>query len=140
MDGLQFAKIKASSRTTHAFGMLKTSTGAGPEAWARVSICLSIKQKGIPNPDEYNTDGTEFVPSSLFATDEKTYLALMINRLKQDKLDPETYLDEMTRAHLNRGAISLKQRIDNVTDIYSLMDEMNIKTKDMDLPSEMLNG
>ena len=120
--------------------MLKTSTGVGPEAWARVSICLSIKQKGIPNPDEYNTDGTEFAPSSLFAADEKTYLALMINRLKQDKLDPETYLSEMTRAHLNRGAISLKQRIDNVTDIYSLMDEMNIKTKDMDLPSEMRNG
>lgn len=112
--------------------MLKGSTRTGPEAWARVAICLSIKQKGIPNPDEYNTDGTEFLPSRLFGSDEKLYLALMINRLNRDKLDPETYLNEMTRAHLNRGAISLKQRIGDFADIYGFMDEMDVRTLRVD--------
>ena len=79
----------------------------------------------IPNPDEYNKDGTNFLPSNLFFYDDKLYLALMINRLKQDRLDPKLYLNEMTRAHLNRGAISLKQRINNLFDIYRFMDEMN---------------
>ena len=32
---------------------------------------------------------------------------LMLNRLKKDGLDPELYLQKMTRAHLNRGAIAL---------------------------------
>ena len=115
-----------SSRTTHLFGMLKSSTGIGAESWGRLSICISIKQKGIPNPDEYNKDGTNFLPSQLFFHDDKLYLALMINRLRQDHLDPELYLNDMTRAHLNRGAIALKQRISGLFDIYKFMDEMNV--------------
>ena len=125
---MQLEKIKVSSRTTHLFGMLKTTTGIGPEAWARLSICLSLRQKGIPNPDEYNKEGSEFTQSRLFPVDEKIYLALMINRLRQDKLDPETYLSEMVRAHLNRGAISLKQRINNLFDVYGFIDEMKAGT------------
>ena len=62
----------------------------------------------------------------LFFHDDKLYLALMINRLRQDHLDPELYLNDMTRAHLNRGAIALKQRISNLFDIYKFMDEMNV--------------
>ena len=125
---MQFENIRVSSRSTHLFGMLKGTTGIGPEAWARLSICISIRQKGIPNPHEYNKDGSEFTPSRLFSTtDEKLYLALMTNRLKNDKLNPETYLCEMTRAHLNRGAISLKQRINNRFDIYMFVNEMKPK-------------
>jgi len=131
---LHFSKFRASTRTTHTFGMLKTSTSINAEAWARISICLSIKQKGIPNPDEYNKEGTLFSPSELFGGDERIYLALMINRLRQDRLDPAIYLAEMTRAHLNRGAISLKQRVNSLTDIYDLMNEMNIKTQDIVIP------
>ena len=116
---MQFDKIKASSRTTHLFGMLKTSTGIGPEAWGRLSICISIKQKGIPNPDEYNKDGTNFLPSQLFSNDDKLYLALMIHRLRKDRLDPKLYLNDMTRAHL-------KQRISSLFDIYRFMDEMKV--------------
>ena len=121
---MHLEKINASSRTTHLFGMLKTSTGIGPEAWARLSICMSLRQKGIPNPDEYNMEGSEFSPSRLFPTDEKLYMSLLINRLRQDGLDPKTYLSEMTRAHLNRGAISLKQRINSLFDVYGFLDEM----------------
>ncbi len=106
--------------------MLKTRTGIDSEAWGRLSICISIKQKGIPNPDEYNKKGTEFLPSELFIYDDKIYLALMIHRLRQDKLDPKLYLTEMTRAHLNRGAISLKQRINDLSDVYGFMKEMNV--------------
>lgn len=123
---MQFNKIKISSRSTHLFGMLKTNTGISSEAWGRLSICMSLKQKGIPNPDEYNKNGTEFLPSRLFPHDEKLYLALMINRLRYDNLNPKIYLTEMTRAHLNRGAISLKQRINNLFDIYRFMNEMMI--------------
>jgi len=123
---LQFEKIRASSRTTNLFGILKRNTGIGPEAWARLSLCLSLKQKGMPNPDEYNTEGSEFAPDRLFPANQNLYLALVINRLKQDRLDPETYLNEMVRAHLNRGAISLKQRIDGLFDVYKFMAEMKV--------------
>ena len=79
---LKFSRIRASSRSTHAFGMLKSSTGLTPNILARFCICLSIKQRGIPNPDEYNKDGAELAPAVLFGEHEPVYLALMINRLK----------------------------------------------------------
>lgn len=123
---MHLEKIRASSRTTHLFGMLKGNTRINAEAWARLSICLSIRQKGIPNPDEYNTNGTEFSPETLFRYDKELYLALLINRMREDGLDPETYLTEMARAHLNRGAISLKQRVNDLIDVYDFMDEMNV--------------
>ena len=126
---MHLEKIRISSRTTHLFGMLRTTTGIGPEAWARLSICLSLRQRGIPNPDEYNMEGSEFAPSRLFPTDEKLYLALIINRLRQDGLDPDTYMGDMMRAHINRGAISLKQRIDGLFDIYGFLDEMKQGSK-----------
>lgn len=127
---MKFGKIRASSRSTHLFGMLKASTGIDSVAWARISISLSLRQTGVPNPDEYNRDGTEFVPSVLFAADEDLYLALVASRLQKDGLDPGMYLDEMTRAHLNRGAISLKQRVGDLSDIYGFMREMGIGNYD----------
>ena len=120
---MKFNKVRISSRSTRTFGMLKTSTGLTPNILARFAICLSIKQQGIPNPDEYNKDGSEIAPSVLFGEHEPLYLALMLTRLKNDKLDPEYYLDEMVRAHLNRGAIGLKQRVDNLSDFYDLIQE-----------------
>ena len=121
---MHLEKIRTSSRTTHLFGMLKGNTGIGSEAWARMSICLSLKQRGIPNPDEYNLDGTEFTLERLFPHNRGIYIALLASRLKEDGLDQETYLAEMARAHLNRGAISLKQRINNFADIHGFMGEM----------------
>lgn len=106
--------------------MLKASTGIGPEPWARLSICMSLRQRGIPNPDEYNMEGTVFQATRLFPSNERLYHALIINRLIRDGLDPESYLADMTRAHLNRGAISLKQRIDGLFDVYKFIREMDV--------------
>ena len=122
---MKFSRVKISSRSTHTFGMLKASTGLTPNILARFAICISIKQQGIPNPDEYNKEGSEIAPSVLFGEHEPIYLALMLNRLKQDKLDPTHYLDEMVRAHLNRGAIGLKQRVQDLSDFYDLIKEEN---------------
>lgn len=130
---MRFENVRTSSRTTHLFGMLRASTGIGPEAWARASICLSLLQKGIPNPDEYNKEGSEFSPERLFEGMDSIYLALVVNRLRQDGLDPDSYLAEMTRAHLNRGAVSLKQRVDRISDLYRFMEEMGIRAAHNDI-------
>jgi hypothetical protein len=41
-------------------------------------------------------------------------------------LDPEIYLQKMTRAHMNRGATALWPRINDLADFYELVkDEQN---------------
>ena len=120
---MKFKPIRISSRSGALLGHLKTSTGLTPNILARFAICLSIKDKSFPNPDEFNKEGSEIRPSVLFGEHESIYLALMLDRLKQDRLDPEIYLDEMLRSHLNRGVIALRPRINDLSDFYELVKE-----------------
>ena len=76
---------------------------------------------GYRTQTRYNREGSELVPDVLFGQHERLYMALMICRLKNDGLDPEIYLDEMVRAHLNRGAIGLRQRVSGIRDFCDLV-------------------
>lgn len=125
-EGAGFGSVRLSSRSTHLFGMLRTGTGLGPEPCARLALCLSLGQRGAPNPDEYNTDGSEYTPARLFGGDANVYLSLVASRLRSDGLDAGC-LGEMTRAHVNRGAISLKQRVSDASDIFNLYGEIRGK-------------
>ena len=120
---MKFSRIKISSRSQRIFGEIKSHTGLTPNLLARFAICMSLKEKSIPNPDEYNEEGSELAPNVLFGEYEEIYLALMLNRLKQDKLDPELYLNKMMRSHLNRGTIALGPRIKDLSDFYELVKE-----------------
>jgi len=120
---LKFSRVIVSSYTTKNLGIMRVRTGLTPNILLRFAFCMSIKDPGIPNPDEYNQDGSVLTSTVIFGEHEPIYLALMLNRLKQDKLDPEEYLQRMTRAHLNRGIISLSPRINDLADFYELTKE-----------------
>ena len=120
---MKFSRIKMSSRSQRMLGELKYKTGLTPNILARFAICMSLKEKSIPNPDEYNEEGSEITPNVLFGEYEQIYLALMINRLNKDKLDPEIYLNKMMRSHLNRGTVALGPRINDLSDFYELVKE-----------------
>ena len=113
--------IRISSRSTNLIAQMKHSTGLPTETLARFALCMSLKQQGIPNPDEYNCAGSEITLDALFGKNKPVYTALVLSRLRQDALDPEHYLNEMIRAHLNRGAIGLKPRVSGIADFYRLV-------------------
>jgi hypothetical protein len=48
-------------------------------------------------------------------------MALMLDRLKKDNLDPELYFNKMTRAHLNRGSAILFPRIHDLTSFIDII-------------------
>ena len=48
-------------------------------------------------------------------------MALMLDRLKKDNMDPELYLQKMTRAHLNRGSTILFPRINDLTSFIDMI-------------------
>jgi len=100
---------------------LKSKTGLTPNILARFALCLSLKDPSIPNPDEFDEKGMEILPSVLFGAHENIYLALMIDRLHRDGLDPEKYLNIMIRAHLNRGVYSLVSRVYGLSGINEMI-------------------
>ena len=44
----------------------------------------------------------------------------MVDRLREDGLDPSEYMDRMVRAHLNRGAAALFSRVGGLGDLCAL--------------------
>jgi len=123
---LKFSAVTTSSRVQKNLGNMKSRIGLTPNISLRFAFCMSLKDPSIPNPDEYNQEGSKLEPAVLFGAHEPIYMALMLNRLKKDGLDPELYLQKMTRAHLNRGAIALWPRINDLSDFYELVkDEQN---------------
>jgi DNA sulfur modification protein DndE len=125
-EKLKFSAVTTSSRVQKNLGIMKSRIGLTPNISLRFAFCISLKDPSIPNPDEYNQEGSKLEPAVLFGEHESIYMALMLNRLKKDGLDPELYLQKMTRAHLNRGAIALWPRINDLSDFYELVkDEQN---------------
>ncbi|RNJ74843.1 MAG: hypothetical protein EB833_00010, partial [Thaumarchaeota archaeon S13] len=64
--------------------------------------------------------GTELPPHVLFGTLERAFEAIMVDRLREDGLDPGECMDRMVRAHLNRGATALFSRVDGLADLCAL--------------------
>ena len=120
---MQFNRYRFSIRSQNLFSQLKHKTGLGINVLARYAICLSLKDPSIPNPDEFDERGMDILPSVLFGEHENIYMALMLDRLHRDKLDPELYLHKMTRAHLNRGATALFPRIHELSDFNDIIQQ-----------------
>ena len=120
---MKFNQITVSTRSTRLLSDLRIKTGLTSNISARFAICMSLKDRSVPNPAEFNKWGSKLEPDILFGKHEQIYLALMLNRLKVDRLDPELYLNEMTRAHLNRGVIALGPRINDLSNFYELVKE-----------------
>ncbi len=118
---MQFNRYRFSIRSQNLFSQLKHKTGLGINVLARYALCLSLKDPSIPNPDEFDEKGMEILPGVLFGEHENVYMALMLDRLHKDRLDPELYLHKMTRAHLNRGASALFPRIHDLSDFYDII-------------------
>ena len=118
---LQFSRVHTSQRCRGILSNLKIKTGLKPNILSRFAICLSLKDPSVPNPEEFDELGTEFLPLVLFGEHEKLFLALMIDRLHRDGLDPEKYLNIMLRAHLNRGVYSLVSRVYGLSGINEMI-------------------
>ena len=116
----QFTRIRISAKSQNLLGRLKAKTGLTPNILARFALCLSIKERSAPNPNEYDRDGSEFEPVILFGKYEPIYLGLMRNRLAKDGIKD---INEMTRCHINRGVMALSPRVQSLEDFYDLIME-----------------
>jgi len=118
-----------SYRSQNLLGQLKARTGLTPNIMGRFAICMSLNDPSMPNPDEFDDRGSEIHPSVLFGEYEDVFMLLMLQRLRRDGLDPDTYLNRMVRAHFNRGVIALYARIRDITDLeHIILQEREART------------
>ena len=120
---MRLNKVRMSMRSQTLLSQLKHKTGLPANVLGRYAICLSLNDSSVPNADLYDEKGTELPPHILFGSLERVFEAVIIDRLREDGLEPAEYMDRMVRAHLNRGATALFTRVGGLTDLCALVED-----------------
>ena len=118
---MSFNRIRVSRQATARLSMLKGRTGLTPNILCRIGLCLSLSDPSIPDPQSYDESGQEFNRYTLTGELDIFFMALMKERLLHDNLDPDKDLIPNFKAHLNRGAIALFDKVKNLGDLSELL-------------------
>lgn len=118
---MSFNRIRLSKSATVRLSMLKGRTGITPNILCRIGFCLSLRDPAIPKPENYDEDGQEINRYTLIGEWDKFFIALMKERLLKDGLDVNNDLFPQLRAHMNRGAITLYDRVKSLDDFQDLL-------------------
>lgn len=123
-ERIVFNRIHIGKENDQRLRNLKARTGLTPNLLCRLGFCLSLAEPGIPDAQLF-ADGNarEFNRYTLTGQWDSLFFALLRERLNQDGLDLEADLEAQFKAHLNRGVMLLSQRLKNVVDLASIIDE-----------------
>lgn len=116
-----FNRITIGNDATNRLKMLKANTGMTPNYLCRIGFCYSLNEPRPPNPEEYDNEGQTFNRYTLLGEHDALYMALLKERLIQEKKDPEEDLYDEFVAHLNRGVIRVHGNVSDLTDLEDLV-------------------
>jgi len=123
-----FSRLYVSEDIDNKLRVLKMRTGLLPNLLCRMGFCLSLSEPGIPDIQLYSdTQAREFNRYTLTGQYDLFFFSLLRERLSEDNLDPETFLETQFKAHLSRGVGLLYQRVKNAEDISSLVSNKRAK-------------
>ena len=116
---MQLNKIRLSNEASERLKHLKARTGLTPNILSRLGFCLSLSDPAIPNSESYPEEDREFNRYTLLGEWDDLFVALLRQRLAQDKISDE-HLESQFRAHLNRGILSLFGLVKSMSDLAVL--------------------
>ena len=114
-------RIRLSKTATSRLSLLKGKTGITPNILCRVGFCISLRDPIVPKVENYDEEGQEINRYTLLGEWDKFFVALLKERLIKDGLDPNKDLFSQLRAHMNRGAISLYDKVKTLEDFQDLL-------------------
>jgi DNA sulfur modification protein DndE len=87
-----------------------------------MGFCLSLIEPSRVNPQDYLEEEREFNRYTLLGEYDPLFLALLKERCRADGV-AERELAGYFRAHMNRGAVLLQNRVRSIADIPTLLKE-----------------
>ncbi len=118
---MSFYRLRLSKSATARLSMLKGRTGLTPNILCRIGFCLSLSDPVVPNPANYDEDGQEINRYTLIGEWDKLFVALLKERMLKDNLDLDQDFFPQFRAHMNRGANVLFDRVKTIQDFRDLL-------------------
>ena len=120
MSALTLKRLRFSREADNWLRVLKARTGVTPNILSRIGYTLSLDEPGIPNPKKYPEDSDrEINRYTLLGEYDGIYVALLRQRLSDDKVAMDDGLDSQFRAHMNRGIILLATRVKSLPDLLA---------------------
>jgi DNA sulfur modification protein DndE len=121
---MQLNRIRVSEEVNRRLRYLKSKTGLTPNLLCRLGFCLSLREPGIPDINDYQTNSErEFNRFTLTGQWDILFIALLKERCHKDGLS-ESELENQFKAHINRGVLLLGQRVKKLPDINRLVQEI----------------
>jgi len=111
-------RIRVSKESADKLKILKGRTGLLPNALCRIAFSVSMREQGIPDPKKFDKEGLEFNRSTLFGDQEEIFKIASRSLRKKSKTDVE--LDEIIRAHINRGVQTLYAQVKGLPDLLAV--------------------
>ena len=119
---MKLNRIYISEDSRSKLSILKGRTGLLPNVLCRLGLSLSLIESGIPKPDDYPTDGSEFNRYTLMGEWDALIVALLKERCAADGLElDDDSLANQFRGHLNRGVGLLYGRVKGLSDLVGLL-------------------
>lgn len=114
-------RLYLDARYSNRLRNLKGRTGLTTNLLCRIGFCLSVSDPLPLDADDYQQDGLELSRSTLLGEWDVGFEALLRQRLIEDgdALDGDLY--DAWRAHMNRGAELVANRIRNLDDVVALL-------------------
>ena len=121
---MKFNRITLDKKISKKLSILKGKTGLTPNILCRFGLILSLKDPTVPDPKWYKQDGQELMRHVLLGDLDTILICLFKQRAYKDgiNLKDEKLLLELFRAHINRGAELLYNRVKELSDLNSLLD------------------
>lgn len=121
---MNFTRIRISKDATYKARNIAGRLGLTPNIIYRFAFCLSINTPGIPDPSMYDEEGQELNRYTLFGEWDTLFVVILFERLLQDGLDIERDFYEQLRAHVNRGTELFNNRVKIITDLVTLIPQI----------------
>ena len=119
---MKLNRIYVSEDSRNKLRILKGRTGLLPNVLCRLGLSLSLIEPGIPNPEDYPSDGSEFNRYTLMGEWDTLIVALLKERCAADGLElDDDSLASQFRAHLSRGVGLLYGRVKGLSDLVGLL-------------------
>src|SRR5207245_3077784 len=117
---MKLTKLRLTKDASNRLRFLAGKTGLTPNLLCRLGFCLSLCEAPAPSPDDYLEEEREFNRYTLLGEYDPLFVALLKERCRQDGVDLQL-LPDYFRAHMNRGATLLQQRVKSVADLAVLI-------------------
>ena len=121
MYELDVKRVAFCTEADNKMRRLKALTGVTPNLACRIGFCLSLEEPAAPDSARYPPGDRIINRYTLTGEYDPLFVALLRQRLQEDRLDWTVHGGPQFAAHMNRGVLLVAARVKTLPDLLGLV-------------------